>query len=251
VLVPPADQPVALGLGELSAGGGEALTGFRPAANIKAPSGAFEIQQHEVSWSELEPWLAQHPEHRFQPPPGTPASPEDRARLPVTGVPWATARAYCRSLGGDLPGEEQWEYAARGPSRRPYPWGASPLDLQRTHAYQGPGARPRPVMTSEQDRTAGPAARAIHDLMGNAREWTLDLYRADGDGAVEAWVQADGRAFRAIRGLPLSRPAPSRLPREGAAVRDALCASGACPADVDEARRSVGFRCVRAVTGGP
>jgi formylglycine-generating enzyme required for sulfatase activity len=106
-------------------------------------------------------------------------------------------------------------------------------------------------MTAEQDRTPGPAGSALYDLMGNAQEWTLDLYRSDGDGSVEAWVQAEGRAFRAIRGLPLTADPPRRLPREGAASRNALCASGACPEGVDRARRSVGFRCARPLTGGP
>ena len=221
------------------------VAGFRPGAGVVAPAQAFELQQHEVTWAELDPWLIRNTDHRFSPPPWTPAG-EARKDLPATGVPWATAQAYCRSLGGDLPTEEQWEYAARGDRRRPNPWGASPLDLARTRAYGGPEARPGPVKKADQDRTPGPAAGALFDLAGNAREWTLNPYRSDGTGAVEAWTQAGGKTFRAIRGLPLRKAPPRIYPREAAAFRDALCApAAACPAKTAAARQAVGFRCAR------
>ncbi|MDD5307399.1 MAG: SUMF1/EgtB/PvdO family nonheme iron enzyme [Deltaproteobacteria bacterium] len=36
-----------------------------------------------------------------------------RDKCPMICVSWAAARSYCRWLGGDLPTENQWEYAAR------------------------------------------------------------------------------------------------------------------------------------------
>ncbi len=242
---PPASR-VVLGVdAALYKGRLQKVAGFRPAAGVVAPGGAFELQQHEVTWGELDPWLTRNTDHRFAAPSWTPAG-EARGRLPATGVPWATAQAYCRSLGGDLPTEEQWEYAARGPGRRPNPWGASPLDLARTRAYGGAKARPGPVMKADQDRTPGAAAGALFDLAGNAREWTLNPYRSDDTGAVEAWVQAGGKTFRAVRGLPLRDAPPPVYPREAAAFRDALCAPAAtCPAKTAAARQTVGFRCAR------
>ena len=35
--------------------------GFRTTRRITAPTYAYEIQQHEVTWQELRPWLAEHP----------------------------------------------------------------------------------------------------------------------------------------------------------------------------------------------
>jgi formylglycine-generating enzyme required for sulfatase activity len=46
--------------------------------------------------------------------------------MPITCVPHATARAFCRFEGGDLPTEAQWEYLALMQGRAEktaFPWG--------------------------------------------------------------------------------------------------------------------------------
>ena len=42
---------------------------------------------------------------------------------PVVGVTFRDAAAYCKANGLRLPSEDEWEYVARGPSRKIFGWG--------------------------------------------------------------------------------------------------------------------------------
>jgi eukaryotic-like serine/threonine-protein kinase len=222
--------------------------GFRPSLKVRPPSYPYEIEQHEVSWAELRPWLQKHPGHVVNEPGWSRdarLSDEARARLPATGVPWETARAYCSDIGGKLPTEAEWEYAARGPALRPNPWGAERVDLTKVHAYR-PGRPLSAVMTNEQDATPGSKDAAIYDMAGNAWEWTADVFRGDSPGDAAAPGPTD-YTVRAIRGLPpaFAHPTNEAIPAEAASYRDAVCASGKCPAAANDYLPFVGFRCVR------
>jgi formylglycine-generating enzyme required for sulfatase activity len=221
-------------------------SGFRPSADVRAPGRPYSIQQHEVTWGELEEWLAD----RSLPildrrPTWLPAERPARAHLPVTGIPWGMAHEYCVSIGGSLPTEEEWEHAARGVEQRSYAWGDAPIDPERSNIGPRAYAHPVEVMTRDQDRTPGPRENAIYDLMGNAQEWTLDVWRSN-EGRPEQFGQSDGLIYRAVRGLPLANGSPWSPPEEApAAFRMRLCASGRCPEATDAILADVGFRCVR------
>jgi formylglycine-generating enzyme required for sulfatase activity len=243
---PTGAKPLALGVTD----GDGAQRGFRPGKKVAAPTHEYEIQQHEVTWGELAPI-----EVPASLPAWLPQDPAAREKWPVTGLSWSAALKHCKSVGGTLPTEEEWEYAARGPDLRPHPWGAQLLDLGRVRAFKrtadrpdGPPAPPVDVvMASDQDVTPGDGQTAIFDLAGNAQEWTVDVFREDRPGADEGWTQADGVVYRAVRGLPLDEAPPKALPRFTGAHRSALCTGEKCPADVADALPYVGFRCVRRV----
>ncbi|MHB8417255.1 MAG: formylglycine-generating enzyme family protein [Myxococcales bacterium] len=128
-------------------------------------------------------------------PPAGPFEPAKRPRRPVTDVTWEQARDYCRWLGRRLPGEAEWELAARGTDGRLYPWGDAPPSCARAHTSDC-GEDPADV----GGRPAGASPYGVLDMAGNVDEWVEDPYRAYGQaptpasgqrvargGAVDAW----------------------------------------------------------------
>ena len=239
VRIPIPDDPVVLGLARDDERA--AVRGFRPARRILSPAAPYELQEHEVTWSEIEPWLIASATRLVLPP--WAADRAARRALPVTGATWSIARAYCESLGGSLPTEEQWELAARGAERRPNSWGSDRLDRKLTPVYAGTSAVPAPVMTSLQDRTPPPVV--VYDLIGNVQEWTLGLWRTD-QRSDDSWSTiGKSTTIRAIRGLPLGDDPPPSIQDETATYREELCATGPCVARTAAKLPLVGFRCAR------
>jgi formylglycine-generating enzyme required for sulfatase activity len=95
--------------------------------------------------------------------------PDDRLTHPVTGVTWREALDYCRWLAQTtgrpytLPNEAQWEKAARGADGRVFPWGDEWLP---DRANTSPDDTPVDAFPAQ-------SVYGCHDMIGNAREWTL------------------------------------------------------------------------------
>ena len=92
---------------------------------------------------------------------------------PVVMVSWDEAKAYCDHYGLRLPTEAEWEYAARGPEGRRYPWGDE-WDPGKLcwYANTGPGNRTFPVGSFP----AGASWRGALDMAGNVWEWCADWF---------------------------------------------------------------------------
>ena len=114
---------------------------------------------------------------------------------PVVLVTWSDARAFCRwmsDLAGtviDLPTEAQWEKAARGDDRRPYPWGAGPVTGSKCNFADKSLGHPEFSTMDRDDGFGftspvgsfpdGASQHGVEDLCGNVWEWIRDLYGED------------------------------------------------------------------------
>ncbi len=99
--------------------------------------------------------------------------PDDQLKLPVIGVTWYQAMAYCAWLSQEtgrkyaLPNEAQWEKAARGTQGWLYPWG---------NAWQEGRSNPNAAQVTGVDAFPAQSPFGCYDMVGNIREWTLTLW---------------------------------------------------------------------------
>ncbi|MFC2025726.1 formylglycine-generating enzyme family protein [Chloroflexota bacterium] len=104
--------------------------------------------------------------------------------LPAVAVTWNEAENYCHWVGGRLPTEVEWRFAAQGPEQRIYPWGnqfdgekANFCDINCQfnfrHTGYDDGHNTTAPMGSYPDGASWVGAM---DMAGNVREWVSDFY---------------------------------------------------------------------------
>ena len=101
------------------------------------------------------------------------------ANYPAVCIDYRTARQYALSVGGLLPTESEWEYAAK--SRHDdywFAWGAN---------FPPPGSKPWASLENPDDVTFAPVpvksykdsdktGQGVYDMVGNVRELCVDAY---------------------------------------------------------------------------
>ena len=140
---------------------------------------------------------------------GLPARSGD-PRLPVTGLSWPEAKAYCIAVGGRLPTEAEWEYAARAGASGAY-YGPLPAIAWYEANSEGapqPGGRKRPN------------AFGLYDMLGNVWEWVeadprqCTANAADNQTCTPGMVMGGSYATRSDA-LPMVAEGTRAVPRTG------------------------------------
>jgi formylglycine-generating enzyme required for sulfatase activity len=152
--------------------------------------------------------------------------------LPVSCVHWRDADAYCHFANKRLPGEAEWEYAARGPYQTAFPWGTIASCSNAVTLILDSSANPcSPHPAHVGTHPGGASVWGVLDMSGNVEEWTADWYVEQlGPGP----APRSGSAHVLRGGGWLSTPTMSRT-----TARDWGSALEAGP--------NMGFRCVKNV----
>jgi formylglycine-generating enzyme required for sulfatase activity len=194
--------------------------------------GAFYLEQTEVTTERYAQFLRAN---------GSLALPDDwdqvnaqlHAALPVVGVSWNDAQAYCRWAGRRLPTEAEWEKAARGDGRL-YPWGNTEPRAELATFARDAEAPYQGGLTPVGSHPAGRSANGVDDLAGNVAEWVNDWYS-------EGFSRDDVRD-------PRGPPQGTQKVIRGAGWRDPLerlPATRRFFAGAEQRADDVGFRCAK------
>jgi len=113
--------------------------------------------------------------------------------MPVVQADWNAFQAYCRWVGGRLPTEAEWEYAARAGNTSPtyapveeVAWYGDNSGHKRLDTTKFTGDMPTYERIMQKNGNGAhdvaqkrPNAWGLYDMLGNAAEWVQDWFAPD------------------------------------------------------------------------
>ena len=97
---------------------------------------------------------------------------------PVNCVDWNQAKAFSKWVGGRLPTEAEWEYAARsGGKDWKYAWGNEDVTCELAVINYGGSGCGKDSTWPVCSKTKGNTVQGLCDMAGNVWEWTQDWYQ--------------------------------------------------------------------------
>ena len=153
-----------------------------PAALVPG-SLVFRRATRRVPLHDFRAWWAYVPGACWNQPEGPGSTIQGREDHPVVHVTFEDAEAYAAWVGGALPTEAEWEFAARGGlDGATYPWGDEFAPAGRLMANTWQGEFPWQNLAEDGYEGTSPVGAfpangfGLHDMVGNVWEWTLDIF---------------------------------------------------------------------------
>ncbi len=181
----------------------------------------FELLSHEVTNAEYRRLFPDHP---------------GDDQLPATGMNWYDATVYAAWLGGRLPTEAEWEYAARSGCDHPYcTTGGIAVEVGEVAWWSGNSAAEDATPRHHPVGQLRPNQHGLFDVYGNVLEWLADWY---GPYSEDGRIDPSGPTF----GFP-----PNRMNRGGSYtdLAEWTHPSGRNSDPPDRTSRKLGFRPAR------
>ncbi len=152
---------------------------------------------------------------------------------------WNQARIFAKWVGGDLPSEAQWEYAARSGGRDiKYPWGNEEATCKYAVMDDGEYGCGEKRSWEVCSKTGGNTVQGLCDMGGNVWEWVLDEWHDSYSGG-----PSDDIGWCSDRVCESNSSAP-RVSRGGSWYNDASGLRSAARGNASPGGRSddLGFR---------
>ena len=156
---------------------------------------------------------------------------------PINCVDWQQAVDFCEWIGGRLPSEAEWEYAAsNGSAENIYPWKDETATCDYAVMHEGGAGCGEGSTWPVCSKTTGNTSLGLCDMAGNVWEWVQDWYHENyTDAPTDGSAWEDSGDYRVMRGGSWRDVDTEYLRASGRSVL--LSSSGRS--------EYIGFRCAR------